>query len=146
MIYRGIINRYRKFLPVTERTPIITLYEGNTPLLRAKNIEKFLDINCEIYLKFEGANPTGSFKDRGMTMAISKAVEDGSKAVICASTGNTAASAAAYSARAGIMCMCFLHSRKCCRALAGASGARQTRESWCFWTSVCSFTISSVAP
>src|SRR3989339_2085991 len=104
MIYRGIINRYRKFLPVTDKTPIITLYEGNTPLLRAKNIEKFLDINCEIYLKFEGANPTGSFKDRGMTMAISKAVEDGSKAVICASTGNTAASAAAYSARAGIKC------------------------------------------
>lgn len=104
MIYKGIIERYKKYLPVTDKTPIITLYEGNTPLLRAKNIEKFLDINCEIYLKFEGANPTGSFKDRGMTMAISKAVECRSKAVICASTGNTAASAAAYAARAGLKC------------------------------------------
>ena len=104
MIYKGIIERYGKYLPVTGKTPVITLYEGNTPLLRAKNIEKFLGGNSEIYLKFEGANPTGSFKDRGMTMAISKAVEDGSKAVICASTGNTAASAAAYSARAGLKC------------------------------------------
>ncbi|MDO8735323.1 MAG: threonine synthase [Elusimicrobiota bacterium] len=104
MIYKGIIERYKKYLPVTDKTPVITLYEGNTPLLHAKNIEKFLGVNFEIYLKIEGANPTGSFKDRGMTMAISKAVEDGSKAVICASTGNTAASAAAYAARAGIKC------------------------------------------
>ncbi|MBI5573674.1 MAG: threonine synthase [Elusimicrobia bacterium] len=104
MAYKGIIERYKKYLLVTDKTPVITLYEGNTPLLRAKNIEKFLDINSEIYLKVEGANPTGSFKDRGMTMAISKAVEEGSRAVICASTGNTAASAAAYSARAGLKC------------------------------------------
>ncbi|OGS44761.1 MAG: threonine synthase [Elusimicrobia bacterium RIFOXYD2_FULL_34_15] len=104
MIYKGIIDRYRKYLPVSDKTPIVTLYEGNTPLLRARNLEKFLKVNSEIYLKFEGMNPTGSFKDRGMTMAISKAVEEGSKAVICASTGNTAASAAAYSARAGLKC------------------------------------------
>ncbi|OQA90136.1 MAG: Threonine synthase [Elusimicrobia bacterium ADurb.Bin231] len=104
MIYKGIIERYRKYLPVTEKTPIVSLFEGNTPLLRAHNIEKHMGVKFRIYLKFEGANPTGSFKDRGMTMAISKAVEEGSKAVICASTGNTAASAAAYSARAGIKC------------------------------------------
>ena len=104
MVYKGIIERYKKYLPVSERTPVVTLFEGNTPLLRAKNIEKHLGVNFQIYLKFEGTNPTGSFKDRGMTMAISKAVEEGSKAVICASTGNTAASAAAYSARAGLKC------------------------------------------
>ncbi|MFA5779919.1 MAG: threonine synthase [Elusimicrobiota bacterium] len=104
MIYRGIIERYKKYLPVTDKTPVITLYEGNTPLLHAKNLESVLGGNIKLYLKFEGTNPTGSFKDRGMTMAISKAVEDGSRAVICASTGNTAASAAAYSARAGIKC------------------------------------------
>jgi len=103
-VYKGIIERYKKYLPVSEKTPVVTLFEGNTPLLRAKNIEKHLDVNFQIYLKFEGANPTGSFKDRGMTMAISKAVEEGSEAVICASTGNTAASAAAYSARAGLKC------------------------------------------
>ncbi|MFH1540645.1 MAG: threonine synthase [Elusimicrobiota bacterium] len=105
MIYKGIIERYKKYLPVTSKTPTITLYEGNTPLLRAKNLEKYLNFNLDLYLKFEGMNPTGSFKDRGMTIAISKAVEEGSKAVICASTGNTAASAAAYSARAGIRCV-----------------------------------------
>ncbi|MFN3966661.1 MAG: threonine synthase, partial [Endomicrobiia bacterium] len=105
-MYKGIIERYRKFLPVTNKTPVITMYEGNTPLLRAYNIEKFLKKqNLNIYLKCEGFNPTGSFKDRGMTVAISKAVEEGSKAVICASTGNTAASAAAYSAKAGLKCL-----------------------------------------
>jgi len=104
MIYKGIIERYKKYLPVTEKTPVVTLFEGNTPLLRAKNIEKHLGLKFRVYLKFEGTNPTGSFKDRGMTMAISKAVEEGSRAVICASTGNTAASAAAYSARAGLKC------------------------------------------
>ncbi|MEW6557224.1 MAG: threonine synthase [Elusimicrobiota bacterium] len=108
MIYKGIIERYKKYLPVTKKTSIITLYEGNTPLLRAKNLEKFLNLNLNLYLKFEGANPTGSFKDRGMTVAISKAVEEGSKAVICASTGNTAASAAAYSARAGLKCIVII--------------------------------------
>jgi len=100
--WKGILYHYKKFLPVTDKTPIITLYEGNTPLINAVNLKKRLGINLEIYFKFDGANPTGSFKDRGMTMAISKAVEEGSKAVICASTGNTSASAAAYAARAGI--------------------------------------------
>ncbi|MEW6215455.1 MAG: threonine synthase, partial [Nitrospirota bacterium] len=90
------------FLPVTEKTPIITLKEGNTPLVKAENLKKKLGINLELYLKFDGANPTGSFKDRGMTLALSKAYESGSKAVICASTGNTSASASAYAAKAGI--------------------------------------------
>lgn len=103
MQYKGIINKYRQFLPVSPDTPLVTLHEGNTPLIRAYNIEKLFP-GYELHLKFEGMNPTGSFKDRGMTLAISKAVEAGHKAVICASTGNTAASAAAYSARAGITC------------------------------------------
>jgi len=108
-LWSGVIERYRKFLPVTEKTPVITMSEGNTPLLRAYNIEKFLKIqNLNIYLKCEGFNPTGSFKDRGMTVAISKAVEEGAKAVICASTGNTAASAAAYSAKAGLKCFVII--------------------------------------
>jgi threonine synthase len=102
MAWKGIIEEYREFLPVTVNTPVITLLEGNTPLVRTKNLAKLINPKLDIYLKFDGANPTGSFKDRGMTMAISKAVEEGSGAVICASTGNTSASAAAYSARAGI--------------------------------------------
>lgn len=100
--WKGIIDEYRELLPVTEKTPIVTLQEGNTPLIKAANLQKKASLDLDIYLKFDGANPTGSFKDRGMTMAISKAVEAGSKAVICASTGNTSASAAAYAARAGI--------------------------------------------
>lgn len=100
--WRGLIEEYRKFLPVTERTPVITLGEGNTPLIRATRLAKKIAPGIDLYLKFEGANPTGSFKDRGMTMAISKAVEAGARAVICASTGNTSASAAAYGARAGL--------------------------------------------
>src|SRR5512142_498513 len=100
--WRGVIEEYRKFLPVTERTPVITLGEGNTPLIRAARLAKKIAPGIDLYLKFEGANPTGSFKDRGMTMAISKAVEAGARAVICASTGNTSASAAAYAARAGL--------------------------------------------
>lgn len=100
--WRGIIEAYREFLPVTEKTPVVTLNEGNTPLIKSKNITKELALGFELYFKFEGANPTGSFKDRGMTLAISKAIENGAKAVICASTGNTSASAAAYAARAGI--------------------------------------------
>lgn len=100
--WRGLIEEYRKFLPVSERTPIITLGEGNTPLIRASRLAKKIAPGVDLYLKFEGANPTGSFKDRGMTMAISKAVEAGARAVICASTGNTSASAAAYGARAGL--------------------------------------------
>ncbi len=100
--WQGIIRQYFEFFPVTEKTPIVTLLEGNTPLIRVNNLTKYLDLDLELYLKFDGANPTGSFKDRGMTLAISKAVEEGSRAVICASTGNTSASASAYAARAGI--------------------------------------------
>src|SRR5581483_11009020 len=100
----GIIERYRKFLPVTATMPVITLHEGNTPLIPAIHLPGFLKLDVKIYFKFEGANPTGSFKDRGMTMAVSKAVGNGAKAVLCASTGNTSASAAAYAARAGIRC------------------------------------------
>jgi threonine synthase len=100
--WRGIIEEYRKFLPVSEHTPVITLDEGNTPLIRAARLAKKIAPGIDLYLKFEGANPTGSFKDRGMTLAISKAVESGARAVICASTGNTSASAAAYGARAGL--------------------------------------------
>jgi threonine synthase len=98
----GIIERYKDLLPVTERTPVVSLSEGDTPLIRARNLEKTLDIKAEVYLKFEGQNPTGSFKDRGMTVAVSKAKEEGRDAVICASTGNTSASASAYAARAGM--------------------------------------------
>jgi threonine synthase len=100
--WRGVIEEYRKFLPVSERTPIVSLGEGNTPLIRATRLAKTIAPGIDLYLKFEGANPTGSFKDRGMTMAISKAVEAGARAVMCASTGNTSASAAAYGARAGL--------------------------------------------
>ncbi|MHB8881882.1 MAG: threonine synthase [Thermodesulfovibrionales bacterium] len=102
MRWQGLIREYREFLPVTDATPVITLNEGNTPLIEARNMRKKLGLDVDLYFKFEGANPTGSFKDRGMTMALSKAVEGGTKAVICASTGNTSASAAAYAARAGI--------------------------------------------
>ena len=104
----GVIERYRKFLPVSEKTPVVSLCEGNTPLIRAHNLEKKIGGGFEIWLKYEGLNPTGSFKDRGMTVAVSKAVERGAKAVICASTGNTSASAAAYAARAGIKCVVIL--------------------------------------
>jgi threonine synthase len=100
--YQGIIERYRKYLPVSKKTPVVTLLEGNTPLIKADKIAKMIGENAEVYLKYEGLNPTGSFKDRGMTMALSKALEKGMKATICASTGNTSASAAAYSMRAGI--------------------------------------------
>lgn len=101
----GIIERYQEFLPVTESTPIISLNEGNTPLILAEALPKELGLkNVRIYYKFEGLNPTGSFKDRGMTLAISKAVEEGAKAVMCASTGNTSASAAAYASRCGLKC------------------------------------------
>lgn len=100
--YTGLIDRYRDRLPVSDDTPVISLGEGNTPLIKLKNIPELLNKNVDIYVKYEGLNPTGSFKDRGMTMAVSKAVEDGAKAIICASTGNTSASAAAYAARAGI--------------------------------------------
>jgi threonine synthase len=99
---QGIVARYFDHLPVTERTPIVTLGEGDTPLLLSDALSR--EMNCHVWLKFEGLNPTGSFKDRGMTVAISKAKEEGASAVICASTGNTSASAAAYAARAGMTC------------------------------------------
>ncbi len=102
MYYEGLINTFREYLPVTDKTPVITLNEGNTPLIKADNLARKIGIDAEIYLKFEGSNPTGSFKDRGMTMAVSKAKEEGSEAIICASTGNTSASAAAYGARGGL--------------------------------------------
>ncbi|MFS8650800.1 MAG: threonine synthase [Caldibacillus sp.] len=98
----GILATYRDFLPVTEKTPMLTLHEGNTPLIHAENLSAMLDI--ELYLKYEGMNPTGSFKDRGMVMAVAKALEEDSKAIVCASTGNTSASAAAYAAKANLKC------------------------------------------
>jgi threonine synthase len=99
---RGLINRWRERLPVTDATPIVTLDEGDTPLVYSERLST--EIGAEVWLKYEGLNPTGSFKDRGMTLAISKALEDNSKAVVCASTGNTSASASAYAARAGMVC------------------------------------------
>jgi len=110
MIYTGLINKYRKYLPVSDKTPVITLNEGNTPLIYAPYLSNSIGKGYEVYLKYEGLNPTGSFKDRGMTMAISRACEEGSKAVICASTGNTSASAAAYAAKAGIRCAVIIPS------------------------------------
>ena len=100
--WRGVIEEYRKRLPVSDATPVVTLQEGGTPLVRSEPLSA--EAGCEVYLKYEGANPTGSFKDRGMTLAISKALEADSKAVVCASTGNTSASAAAYAAKAGLTC------------------------------------------
>jgi threonine synthase len=102
MAWSGLIDRYAAFLPVSDATPRVSLLEGNTPLIKARNLRDRTGLEIEIYFKFEGANPTGSFKDRGMTLALSKVVENGSRAVICASTGNTSASAAAYAARAGV--------------------------------------------
>lgn len=100
--YTGLIDRYRDRLPVNDDTRLISLGEGNTPLIKLNNIPRTLGKNVDIYVKYEGLNPTGSFKDRGMTMAVTQAVDEGSKAIICASTGNTSAAAAAYAARAGI--------------------------------------------
>jgi threonine synthase len=100
--WRGVIEEYRDRLPVTASTPVVTLGEGGTPLVRSEPLSQ--ETGCEVWLKFEGANPTASFKDRGMTLAVSRALEEGSKAVVCASTGNTSASAAAYAARAGLTC------------------------------------------
>jgi threonine synthase len=100
--WRGLIEEYRDRLPVTDKTPVVSLREGGTPLVYAGVLSEMT--GCEVWIKVEGANPTGSFKDRGMTMAISKAAEEGAKAVICASTGNTSASAAAYAVKAGMVC------------------------------------------
>ncbi|MEK7477153.1 MAG: threonine synthase [Candidatus Coatesbacteria bacterium] len=104
----GLIRQYGKYLPVTDKTPVVTLLEGGTPLIPAPKLSKWAGGGVKLYLKYEGLNPTGSFKDRGMTMAISKAKEEGAQAVVCASTGNTAASAAAYAARAGIPCIILI--------------------------------------
>jgi threonine synthase len=108
MAWKGIIEQYRERLPVTAQTPVITLHEGNTPLIRALRIPDAIGAEIELYLKYEAMNPTASFKDRGMTMAMSKAVEDGAKIVVCASTGNTSASAAAYASRARLRCVVLL--------------------------------------
>ncbi|MBW5378930.1 threonine synthase [Brachyspira pilosicoli] len=102
--WNGLLREYREYLPITDKTPLITLHEGNTPLIKAEKIGKELG-EIELYFKYDGLNPTGSFKDRGMVMAVAKALEDGSKAIMCASTGNTSASAAAYAARSGIQCI-----------------------------------------
>ena len=104
----GVIKKYKEYLPITDKTPIISLNEGSTPLIRARYIEGLIGKGVEVYLKYEGLNPTGSFKDRGMTVAVSKAMEEGRKAVICASTGNTSASAAAYAGRAKIKCVVLI--------------------------------------
>lgn len=113
MIRLGLIERYRDRLPVSDNTPIVSLMEGSTPLIPVPAISEAIE--RETYVKFDGANPTGSFKDRGMTMAVSKALESGAKAVACASTGNTSASAAAYAARAGIACIVVLPAGKIAR-------------------------------
>jgi threonine synthase len=107
----GLLVKYRDWLPLTERTPALTLHEGETPLLRADRLGEWVGVR-ELYLKFDGLNPSGSFKDRGMVVAVAKAVEDGAKTIICASTGNTSASAAAYAARAGIQCVVLLPAGK----------------------------------
>ncbi|QHS23126.1 threonine synthase [Virgibacillus sp. MSP4-1] len=108
--WKGLLQEYKDFLPVGNETPLNTLHEGNTPLVKLHRLSEKL--NAEIYTKIEGLNPTGSFKDRGMVLAIAKAVEEGSKAVICASTGNTSASAAAYAARVGLKCIIVIPNGK----------------------------------
>src|SRR6266699_2581397 len=105
---RGVIARYRNFLPINDKTPIISLAEGDTPLIYCPRLSERLGRGCDVFVKNEGVNPTGSFKDRGMTVAVSKAIERGARTLICASTGNTSASAAAYAARAGISCVVIL--------------------------------------
>ena len=115
---RGVIDRYRTYLPVSEATPIVSLGEGSTPLVFAPRLSERID--CRVLIKCEGLNPTGSFKDRGMTVAVSKAVEGGAQALICASTGNTSASAAAYAARAGIRCAVILPAGQNCQRQNGA--------------------------
>jgi threonine synthase len=107
-----VIDRYRRYLPVSDLTPVISLGEGNTPLIYSPHLSERIGRCCEVFVKYEGLNPTGSFKDRGMTVAVSKAVEHKTRALICASTGNTSASAAAYAARAGIRCVVILPAGK----------------------------------
>jgi threonine synthase len=102
----GLLQTYKQYLPVTDKTPLLTLQEGNTPLIHAENLSNELDL--DIYFKYEGLNPTGSFKDRGMVMAVAKAMEEGSRTIMCASTGNTSAAAAAYAARGGLNCIVLI--------------------------------------
>src|SRR6266436_8012676 len=109
---RGVIEHYREYLPVSDSTPVISLGEGGTPLVHCPQLSKRVGHGCDVFVKNEGVNPTGSFKDRGMTVAVSKALERGATALICASTGNTSASAAAYAARAGISCVVILPAGK----------------------------------
>lgn len=106
MRYLGLLDKYKAYLPVTEATPKLTLHEGNTPLIHADRLSEELDL--DIYFKYEGLNPTGSFKDRGMVMAVAKAMEEGSQTIMCASTGNTSAAAAAYAARAQLNCIVLI--------------------------------------
>jgi len=112
-MYKGIIARYHPYLPVSSKTPVVTLLEGDTPLIRARHVERELgQKGLQLYLKYEGLNPTGSFKDRGMTVAVSKALEEKSRTVICASTGNTSASAAAYAGKARLKCVVLVPKAK----------------------------------
>ena len=112
---RGVIDRYREFLPVSSETPVVSLGEGNTPLIYSPRLSERVGRHCQVFVKYEGLNPTGSFKDRGMTIAVSKALARGARTLICASTGNTSASAAAYAARAGISCAVVLPAGKIAR-------------------------------
>ena len=126
--WRGVIEEYRELLPVTDATPVVTLQEGGTPLLPAPRLSE--RAGADVHLKLEGVNPTGSFKDRGMTLAISKALEEGAKAVMCASTGNTSASAAAYARRAGLTCAVLIpRANRAGQARAGAHSRRAGRAS-----------------
>src|SRR5437773_9781506 len=109
---RGVIEHYREYLPASESTPIISLGEGDTPLIYSSRLSKRIGRGCDVFVKNEGVNPTGSFKDRGMTVAVSNALGRGASALVCASTGNTSASAAAYAARAGISCAVILPAGK----------------------------------
>ncbi|MCE5170261.1 threonine synthase [Paenibacillus profundus] len=106
MRYMGLLETYKSYLPVNDNTPMLTLHEGNTPLVRAERLSN--ELGLDLYLKYEGLNPTGSFKDRGMVMAVAKAMEEGSRTIMCASTGNTSAAAAAYAARGGVNCIVLI--------------------------------------
>jgi threonine synthase len=116
--WQGLIETYRPYLPVTEKTPVVTLLEGNTPLIPVPSIAAEIGRQVQVWVKYDGLNPTGSFKDRGMTMAVTKAKEAGAEVVICASTGNTSAAAAAYARRAGMRAYVLIPGRKCWRSRA----------------------------
>ena len=107
-MWKGLVEEFKEYLPVDENTPVVSLNEGNTPLIPVQNLAEHLGIDANWYVKFEGLNPTGSFKDRGMCMAVTKAKEAGMKTIICASTGNTSASAAAYAAKAKMDCIVLI--------------------------------------